>query len=109
VLAVTSEYHPKFLDLGITRIDGRDKHFLKYRFSKAGFVTIPDHAKWKYLVSADGCVAQTRLVKVGTFDAQGGGTGGGGGGKASSWEHAGNMTVWSLYSSCPNCCMCVVC
>eukprot|EP00878_Enallax_costatus_P026149 GHUV01028032.1.p1 GENE.GHUV01028032.1~~GHUV01028032.1.p1 ORF type:complete len:428 (+),score=17.12 GHUV01028032.1:329-1612(+) len=64
VLAVTSEYHPQHLDLGITRIDGSDKHFLKYRFSKAGFVTIDDHAKWKYLVSADGCVAQTRLVKV---------------------------------------------
>jgi hypothetical protein len=31
VLAVTSEYHPKLLDLGITRIDGSDKHFLKYR------------------------------------------------------------------------------
>jgi len=35
-----------------------------FRFSKAGFVDIADHAKWKYLVSADGCVAQTRLVKV---------------------------------------------
>jgi hypothetical protein len=34
------------------------------RFSKAGFVSIEDHAKWKYLLSADGCVAQTRLVKV---------------------------------------------
>lgn len=32
VLAVTSEYHPKLLDLGITRIDGSDKHFLKYRW-----------------------------------------------------------------------------
>ncbi|WIA24005.1 hypothetical protein OEZ85_013630 [Tetradesmus obliquus] len=64
VLAVTSEYHPQQLDLGITRIDGSDKHFLKFRFSKAGFVSIEDHAKWKYLLSADGCVAQTRLVKV---------------------------------------------
>ncbi|KAF6255964.1 hypothetical protein COO60DRAFT_1461903, partial [Scenedesmus sp. NREL 46B-D3] len=30
VLAVTSEYHPRQLDLGITRIDGSDKHFLKF-------------------------------------------------------------------------------
>jgi hypothetical protein len=41
------------------------------RFSKAGFVTIPDHAKWRYLVSADGCVAQTRLVKVGRVGSRG--------------------------------------
>jgi hypothetical protein len=52
------------LDLGITRIDGADKHMLKYKFGRASFVTIEDHAKWKYLVSADGCVAQTRLAKV---------------------------------------------
>jgi hypothetical protein len=52
------------LDAGVVRIDGRDKHLLKKRFSKAGFVPIEDHAKWKYLVSADGCVAQTRLAKV---------------------------------------------
>ncbi|KIZ00350.1 KDEL motif-containing protein 2 Flags:Precursor [Monoraphidium neglectum] len=64
VLAVLSEDHPEDLDLGITRIDGAQKHHLKYRFSKAGFVGIEDHAKWKYLVSADGCVAQTRLAKV---------------------------------------------
>lgn len=32
VLAVTSEYHPQRLDLGITRIDGSDKHFLKFRW-----------------------------------------------------------------------------
>ena len=44
---------------------------LPSRFSKAGFVTIPDHAKWRYLVSADGCVAQTRLVKVGLFSGWG--------------------------------------
>jgi hypothetical protein len=116
---------PASLDLGITRIDGAQKHNLKYRFSKAGFVSIEDHAKWwvtlgwgrarggggraigaraprpawrqrgwgsgtpplphlghlphaplspcppsspppprKYQVSADGCVAQTRLAKV---------------------------------------------
>jgi len=30
-LAVMSEYHPQQLDLGITRIDGSDKHFLKFR------------------------------------------------------------------------------
>jgi hypothetical protein len=52
------------LDAGVVRIDGRDKHSLKRRFSKAGFVPIEDHAKWKFLVSADGCVAQTRLAKV---------------------------------------------
>ena len=52
------------LDLGITRIDGADKHTLKYKFGRASFVSIEDHAKWKYLVSADGCVAQTRLAKV---------------------------------------------
>ncbi|KAF8060292.1 Poglut3 [Scenedesmus sp. PABB004] len=40
VLAVTSEYHPGRLDLGITRIDGADKHFLKYRFSKASFTRL---------------------------------------------------------------------
>jgi hypothetical protein len=33
VLAVTSEYHPQQLDLGITRIDGSDKHFLKFRWA----------------------------------------------------------------------------
>ncbi|GBF96471.1 hypothetical protein Rsub_09270 [Raphidocelis subcapitata] len=64
VLAVLSEDHPDRLDLGITRIDGAQKHDLKHRFSKAGFVTIEDHAKWKYQVSADGCVAQSRLAKV---------------------------------------------
>ncbi|KAI8473689.1 MAG: glycosyl transferase family 90-domain-containing protein [Monoraphidium minutum] len=64
VLAVLSEDHPEDLDLGITRIDGAQKYHLKYRFSKAGFVTIEDHTKWKYLVSADGCVAQTRMAKV---------------------------------------------
>lgn len=37
---------------------------LKYQFGKASFVTIEDHAKWKYSVSADGCVGQTRLAKV---------------------------------------------
>jgi hypothetical protein len=52
------------LDAGIVRIDGGDKHLLKRRFSKAGFVPIEEHAKWKFLVSADGCVAQTRLAKV---------------------------------------------
>lgn len=52
------------LDAGVVRIDGRDKHTLKRRFSKAGFVPIEEHAKWKYLISADGCVAQTRLAKV---------------------------------------------
>jgi hypothetical protein len=52
------------LDAGVVRIDGRDKHLLKRRFSKAGFVPIEEHAKWKFLVSADGCVAQTRLAKV---------------------------------------------
>lgn len=45
-------------------MDGATKHDLKYLISKAGFVRIEDHAKWKYLVSADGCVAQTRLAKV---------------------------------------------
>ncbi len=34
------------LDLGITRIDGAQKYELKYKFSKAGFVSIEDHAKW---------------------------------------------------------------
>ena len=64
VLAAASEDYPDALDLGITRIDGSQKHELKSRFSRAGFVSIEDHAKWKYLVSADGCVAQTRLPKV---------------------------------------------
>jgi hypothetical protein len=31
-----------------------------------------DDAKWKYLVSADGCVAQTRLVKEGGLWGKGG-------------------------------------
>eukprot|EP00877_Chromochloris_zofingiensis_P014367 jgi/Chrzof1/9184/Cz03g39020.t1 len=64
MLALASEEHPERLDLGITRMDGATKHDLKYLISKAGFVRIEDHAKWKYLVSADGCVAQTRLAKV---------------------------------------------
>lgn len=60
----TTAFSTSLLDAGVVRIDGRDKHLLKRRFSKAGFVPIEDHAKWKYLVSADGCVAQTRLAKV---------------------------------------------
>jgi hypothetical protein len=48
VLAVTSEYHPKMLDLGITRIDGSDKHFLKYRSGGCSFccredLVLPGH------------------------------------------------------------------
>jgi hypothetical protein len=38
VLAVTSEYHPQQLDLGITRIDGSDKHFLKFRWAVWGLL-----------------------------------------------------------------------
>ena len=44
--AHTARARARRLDLGITRIDGAQKHHLKYRFSKAGFVSIEDHAKW---------------------------------------------------------------
>jgi hypothetical protein len=40
VLAVTSEYHPQQLDLGITRIDGSDKHFLKFRCEVLGICVL---------------------------------------------------------------------
>jgi hypothetical protein len=40
------------LDIGLVRLDGTHKHILKRLVSKANFVAIEDHAKYKYLVTA---------------------------------------------------------
>ncbi|KAG2442031.1 hypothetical protein HYH02_009823 [Chlamydomonas schloesseri] len=56
------ETHPdgqRLLDAGITNNLNKKK-----KVKLANFVTIPDHARWKYLLSADGFTASCRLGKL---------------------------------------------
>eukprot|EP00198_Chlamydomonas_reinhardtii_P001116 XP_001690451.1 predicted protein [Chlamydomonas reinhardtii] len=49
----------RLLDAGITNNLNKKK-----KVKLANFVTIPDHARWKYLLSADGFTASCRLGKL---------------------------------------------
>jgi hypothetical protein len=64
-LTATAATHPELLDVAMVKVAGSYVDLVNSgKLQLGSFVPIEEHARWRYLISADGCAASVRVAKV---------------------------------------------